>query len=169
MGALGVMVPYVNTAAEAKAAVAAMRYPPHGIRGVAKFNRGAGFGGDFEEYYLHGHERLLTVIQIESPEAVANIDAIAAVDGADVLFVGPTDLSYNMGIRDQLESSQFTEVLKKVSDAAKAHGKAAGILVHIPALVPRVRELGYTFVALGSDGGGVRSSLLGFVQTLRGK
>ncbi len=169
MGALGVMVPYVNTAAEAKAAVAAMRYPPHGIRGVAKFNRGAGFGGDFEEYYLHGHERLLTVIQIESPEAIANIDAIAAVDGADVLFVGPTDLSYNMGIRDQLESTQFTEVLKKVSDAAKAHGKAAGILVHIPALVPRVRELGYTFVALGSDGGGVRSSLLGFVQTLRGK
>jgi 2-keto-3-deoxy-L-rhamnonate aldolase RhmA len=167
MGACGVMVPYVNTAAEAKAAVAAMRYPPHGIRGVAKFNRGAGFGGDFEDYYLHAHERLLTVIQIETPEAVANIDAIAAVDGADVLFVGPTDLSYNMGIRDQLESTQFTEVLKKVSDAAKAHGKAAGVLVHIPTLVPRMRELGYTFVALGSDGGGVRSSLLGFVQTLR--
>src|SRR5215207_9287350 len=113
MGALGVMVPYVSTAAEAKAAVAAMRYPPHGIRGVAKFNRAAGFGGDFEEYYLHAHERLVTVIQIETTEAVNKIDEIAAVDGADVLFVGPTDLSYNMGIRDQLESPQFTEVLKK--------------------------------------------------------
>jgi 2-keto-3-deoxy-L-rhamnonate aldolase RhmA len=169
MGAFGVMVPYVNTAAETKAAVNAMRYPPHGIRGVAKFNRGAGFGGDFEEYYLHAHERLLTVIQIETPEAVANIDAIAAVDGADVLFVGPTDLSYNMGIRDQLDSAQFMETLRKVSDAAKKHGKAAGILVHINALVPKVRELGYTFVALGSDGGGVRSSLLGFVSVLKGK
>ena len=169
MGACGVMVPYVNTAAEARAAVAAMRYPPHGIRGVAKFHRGCGFGADFEEYYLHGHERLLTVVQIETPEAVANIDEIAAVDGADVLFVGPTDLSYNMGIRDQLESPQFTEAAKKVSAAAKKHGKAAGVLVHIPALVPKMRDLGYTFVALGSDGGGVRNSLLSYVATLKAK
>jgi 4-hydroxy-2-oxoheptanedioate aldolase len=167
MGASGVMAPYVSTAAEARAAVAAVRYPPHGIRGVAKFNRGAGFGGDFEEYYLHGHERLLTVVQIETPEAIANIDEIAAVDGADVLFVGPTDLSYNMGIRDQLESPAFIEAAKKVSDAAKKHGKAAGVLVHIPALVPKFRDLGYTFVALGSDGGGVRTALLSYVQTLK--
>jgi 2-keto-3-deoxy-L-rhamnonate aldolase RhmA len=169
MGAYGVMVPYVSTAAEARAAVSAMRYPPHGVRGVAKFHRGAAFGADFEEYYLHGHERLLTVIQIETPEAIKNIDEIAAVDGADVLFVGPTDLSYNMGIRDQLESAQFMETLKKVSDAAKRHGKAAGILVHNNALVPKVRELGYSFTALGSDGGAVRAGLLGFVATLKGK
>ena len=169
MGALGVMVPYVSNANEARAAVSAMRYPPHGIRGVAKFNRGAGFGGDFEEYYAHAHERLLGVIQIETIEAVNKIDEIAAVDGADVLFVGPTDLSYNMGIRDQLESAQFTEALKKVSDAAKRHGKAAGILVHNNALVPKVRDLGYTFTALGSDGGAVRAGLLGFVAALKGK
>jgi 2-keto-3-deoxy-L-rhamnonate aldolase RhmA len=169
VGAQGVMVPYVSTAEEARAAVAAMRYPPHGIRGVAKFNRGAGFGGDFEEYYLHAHERLLTVIQIETPEALRNLDAIAAVDGADVLFVGPTDLSYNMGIRDQLESATFKETLRMVSDAAQRHGKAAGILVHNPALVPMVRELGYTFTALGSDGGAARAGLLGFVSALRGK
>lgn len=169
MGALGVMVPYVGTAAEARAAVSAMRYPPHGIRGVAKFNRGAGFGGDFEDYYRHAHERLITVIQIETPEAIRNIDEIAAVDGADVLFVGPTDLSYNMGIRDQLESAAFTQALQKVAEAAKRHGKAAGILVHGDALVPKVRELGYSFVALGSDGGAVRAGLLGFVATLRRK
>jgi 4-hydroxy-2-oxoheptanedioate aldolase len=169
MGALGVMVPYVNTAAEARAAVNSMRYPPHGVRGVAKFNRGAGFGGDFEEYYLHAHERLLGVIQIETPEAITNIDAIAAVDGVDVLFVGPTDLSYNMGIRDQLESAPFTAAMEKVSAAAKKHGKAAGILVHSAPLVPKMRELGFSFVALGSDGGGVRSALLGFVSALKGK
>jgi 4-hydroxy-2-oxoheptanedioate aldolase len=169
MGALGVMVPYVSTAAEARAAVSAMRYPPHGVRGVAKFNRGAGFGGDFEEYYAHAHERLLTVIQIETTEAINKIDEIAAVDGADVLFVGPTDLSYNMGIRDQLESAQFTEALKRVSDAAVKHGKAAGILVHNNALVPKMRDLGYTFTALGSDGGGVRAGLLGFLAALKGK
>ena len=167
MGALGVMVPYVSTAAEAHAAVQAMRYPPHGIRGVAKFNRGAGFGGDFEEYYAHAHERLLTVIQIETVEAINNIDAIAGVHGADVLFVGPTDLSYNMGIRDQLESQTFTDALRQVSAAAQKHGKAAGILVHNPALVPKVRELGYTFAALGSDGGAVRAGLLGFAAALK--
>jgi 2-keto-3-deoxy-L-rhamnonate aldolase RhmA len=169
MGAFGVMVPWVSTAAEARAAVSAMRYPPHGIRGVAKFNRAAGFGGDFEEYYTHSHERLVTVIQIETVEAIKNIDEIAAVDGADVLFVGPTDLSYNMGIRDQLEAPQFVDALRKVSDAAKKHGKAAGILVHNNALVPKVRDLGYTFVALGSDGGAVRAGLLGFVAALKGK
>jgi 4-hydroxy-2-oxoheptanedioate aldolase len=169
MGALGVMVPYVSTANEARAAVSAMRYPPHGIRGVAKFNRGAGFGGDFEEYYAHAHERLVSVIQIETTDAINNIEEIAAVDGADVLFVGPTDLSYNMGIRDQLESAQFTDALRKVSDAAKKHGKAAGILVHNNALVPKVRDLGYTFTALGSDGGAVRAGLLGFVAALKAK
>ncbi len=169
MGAFGVMVPYVNTAVEARSAVSAMRYPPHGIRGVAKINRGAGFGGDFEEYYLHAHERLVTIIQVETVEAIANVDEIAAVDGADVIFVGPTDLSYNMGIRDQLESPRFIEALQKVSDAAKKHGKAAGILVHNPALVAKCRDLGYTFVALGSDGGSVRSGLLSIVQSLRAK
>ena len=146
-----------------------MRYPPHGIRGVAKFNRGAGFGGDFEEYYLHGHERLLGVMQIETEEAVANIDEIAAVDGADVMFVGPTDLSYNMGIRDQLESPRFVETLKTVSEAAQKNGKAAGILVHNNALVPKCRELGFTFMALGSDGGAVRAGLLGLLAALRAK
>ncbi len=169
MGAHGVMVPWVSTAAEAKAAVQSMRYPPRGLRGVAKFNRGAGFGGDFEEYYTHAHEWLLTVVQIETPEAVNNIDEIAAVDGADVMFVGPTDLSYNMGIRDQLDHPDFRAALKKVSDAAKKHGKAAGILVHNAALVPICRELGYTFVALGSDGGAVRTGLIGLVASLRGK
>lgn len=169
MGAFGVMVPYVNTAAETRAAVSAMRYPPHGIRGVAKINRGAGFGADFEEYYLHAHERLVTIIQIETVEAIANVDEIAAVDGADVIFVGPTDLSYNMGIRDQLESARFVEALQKVSAAAKKHGKAAGILVHNPALVAKCRDLGYTFVALGSDGGAVRTGMVGIVAALQAK
>jgi 2-keto-3-deoxy-L-rhamnonate aldolase RhmA len=74
-----------------------------------------------------------------------------------------------MGIRDQLESAQFTEALKRVSDAAVKHGKAAGILVHNNALVPKMRDLGYTFTALGSDGGGVRAGLLGFLAALKGK
>ena len=169
MGACGIMVPYITTALEARSAVAAMRYPPLGVRGVAKFHRSAGFGGDFDEYYAHAHERLLTIMQIENAEGVANADEIAAVDGADVLFVGPTDLTYNMGIKDQLDHPQFIESLKKVSAAAKKHGKAAGILVHNPAIVPKCRELGFTFVALGSDGGAVRAGLVSILQALKAK
>jgi len=169
VGAHGIMTPWVSTAAEAQAAVTAMRYPPRGVRGVAKFQRSSNFGADFEEYYGHAHEWLTTVLQIETPEGVANCEEIAAIDGADVLFVGPTDLTFNMGIRDQLDHPRFVEALEKISAAAKKHGKAAGILVHNPALVPKVRELGYTFVALGSDGGSVRAGLVSIVQTLRGK
>lgn len=169
MGAHGIMAPWVSTADEARAAVAAMRYPPLGLRGVAKIQRSAGFGGGFEDYYLNAHKWLLTVTQIETPEAVANSEEIAAIDGVDVLFVGPTDLSYNMGIRDQLDHPRFVEALTKVSDAAKKHGKAAGILVQSPAMVAKCRDLGYTFVALGSDGGSVRAGLVANLAALRGK
>lgn len=168
-GAHGVMVPYINTAAEAQAAVTAMNYPPHGIRGVAKFNRGAGFGNTFEEYYLHAHEWLVLAAQIETGEAVANSEAIAAVPGVDVLFVGPNDLTHNLGIRDQFDHPLFVNALQRVAAAARAAGKAAGILVHQAALVPKCRELGYTFVALGSDGGAVNAGLRQNLATLRAK
>jgi 2-keto-3-deoxy-L-rhamnonate aldolase RhmA len=167
MGAGGVMVPYVNSASEARAAVAAMRYPPRGMRGVAKFHRGAGFGADFDDYYLHAHERIVCVIQIETPEAVADVESIAAVDGVDVLFVGPTDLTHNMGIRDELDNPRFLDACARVNAAARSHEKAAGILVHAPALIPRCREQGFTFVALGSDGGSVRTGLASILATLR--
>jgi 4-hydroxy-2-oxoheptanedioate aldolase len=166
-GAHGVMVPYINTEAEAKAAVAALRYPPRGIRGVAKLNRGAGYGADFEPYYLHCHEWLVLAAQVETPEAVKNIEKIAGVDGVDVLFVGPTDLTYNMGIRDQFDNPLYVDAQKRVVAAARAAGKAAGILVHNPALVGRCRELGFSFVSLGSDGGAAVSGLRAFAAQLR--
>lgn len=169
MGAHGVMTPYINTAAEAQAMVAAMRYPPRGFRGVAKFQRGAAFGGDFDDYYAHAHERILAIAQIETPEAVANAAAIAAVDGIDVLFVGPTDLSYNLGIPDQLDHPLFLAAVNSVVSAARAHGKAAGILVHAAPLIAKCREWGFTFVSLGSDGGAVRAGLAQNLAVLRGK
>ncbi|HEY5550998.1 MAG TPA: aldolase/citrate lyase family protein [Opitutaceae bacterium] len=166
-GAHGVMVPLVNTADEARAAAKAMHYPPRGVRGIAKFQRGAAFGTHFDEYFKHAHERLLLIAQIETPTAVANIEEIAAVDGVDVLFVGPTDLTYNLGVPDQFDHPDYVAAQKRVAAAAKAAGKAAGILVLNPALVPATRDLGFTFIALGSDGGSVRSGLLSVVETLR--
>lgn len=167
MGAQGIMVPYVSNASEARAAVAAMRYPPRGQRGVAKMHRAVSFGADFEEYYLHAHEWLLTITQIETAEGVNAANEIAMVDGVDVLFLGPADLTYNLGIRDQFDHPRYIEAQQRVVAAAKSSGKAAGILVHNPALVARCRELGFTFVALGSDGGAARAGLQAFATTLR--
>ena len=166
-GAHGVMVPYVTTADEARSAVSAMRYPPRGVRGVARLTRASGFGARFDEYFAHAHEWLLTLTQIETAGSVANASAIARVDGVDVLFVGPMDLTTSMGIAGQYDHPRFHDALRVVADAALGAGKAAGILLLDPANLPLVRELGYTVVALGSDGGAVASGLKQSLATLR--
>lgn len=159
MGASGVMVPYVSTVAEAEQAVASSRYPPRGIRGVAKLNRGSEFGRDFEEYFSKSHELLTTVVQIETPEAVNAIDDIAAVDGVDVLFIGPLDLSVNLGIPQQFDHPRFLDARTRVSDAARRAGKAAGILLLDPDHLDAAVRDGFTFIALGSDGGLVAAGM----------
>jgi 2-keto-3-deoxy-L-rhamnonate aldolase RhmA len=151
LGASGIMIPYVRSVEDAEQAVSAMRYPPRGIRGVAKLSRGSGFGANFEEYFEKGHEQLTTVIQIETAEALKDIDRIAAVDGVDVLFVGPMDLTVNMGIREQFDHPDYVSARKNISEAAKNAGKAAGILLQNTDQIPDAIEQGYTFVAIGSD------------------
>lgn len=169
LGAGGVMVPYVNTAEEAKAAVAAVRYPPRGIRGVSKFNRAASFGSDFEDYYARAHERIVTMAQIETPESLQCVDSIASVDGVDVLFVGPLDLTTNLGIQGQFNHPKFVEARREVARAARAAGKAAGILATAPDQVEVLRSEGYTVLAYGSDGGSVSAGLKQSLSVLRGK
>jgi 4-hydroxy-2-oxoheptanedioate aldolase len=158
-GAHGVMVPYVSTADEARAAVNALRYPPRGTRGVAKLTRASSFGARFDDYFAHAHEWLVTLTQIETTDAVANAAEIASVDGVDVLFVGPMDLTTSMGISGQYDDARFHDALGAVADAAREHNKAAGILLLDPENCPLCRELGYTVVALGSDGGAVQAGL----------
>ena len=159
LGASGIMVPYVSTVEDAEQAVASMRYPPRGIRGVAKLNRGSAFGSEFEDYYNRSHELLTTVVQIETVKALENIDAIANVDGVDVLFIGPLDLTVNMGIREQFDHPDFLDAKAKVAEAAKNAGKSSGILLLNSDQVPETVEAGFTFVALGSDGGLVAAGM----------
>ena len=136
-GAEGVMVPRIESADEVHAAVSYMRYPPRGLRGVAYMNRGASFGLGAPE------ADALCVIQIESAGAVADAREIAAIDGVDVLFVGPRDLSAALG-SDELP-------LDTVLEAARAEGKAAGILVRSRNELERELERGFRFVGIGSD------------------
>ncbi len=159
LGASGVMVPYVNNGEEAAAAVAAMRYPPQGIRGVSRSNRAASYGKDFDRYFEQANRELLTVLQIETVEAVKDAGEIAAVDGADVLFVGPLDLSTNMGIRSQFEHEDFLQAISSVSDACKKNGKTAGILLPGLESLDRMLDLGFTFFVVGSEGGILSSGM----------
>jgi len=159
LGAAGVMVPYVNTAKEAKQAAEAMRYPPEGVRGVSKFNRACGFSTDFDEYFPNANNNLLTVVQIETETAVKNADEIAAVQGVDVLFIGPLDLSVNLGLAQQFEHQMFIEAMDSVAAACKHHQKAAGILVPNLDYLPLWIEKGFTFFVVGSDGGCVAKGL----------
>src|ERR1043166_8081102 len=95
-GAHGVMIPLVNTTEDARRAVAACKYPPDGIRGMGP-RRATGYGRRFHEYVRNANRDLLVVVQIETPEAVANIDSILSVDGIDVAAIGPGDLAQSMG------------------------------------------------------------------------
>ena len=152
MGAEGIMVPRISTAEEAAAVASGLHYPPHGSRGVAKMGRASTFGQNFAEYYKHGKDNILGVVQIETKEVLDHLDAVAATDGIDVLFIGPNDLSMELGIFGQFDHLLFKDALKATVSAAKKAGKAAGILLQNANDYPTYRDMGIQLIACGSDG-----------------
>lgn len=169
LGASGVMVPYVGSPAEAREAARAMQYPPQGIRGIATLTRANAFGYEIEEYLEKANDGLLTVVQIETSHAIETIDEIAAVDHVDVLFVGPMDLSTNLGVQRQFDNPIYRDAVKKVVQACRNHGKAPGILLHSPEQVDGAINDGFRFVALGSDGGMLTKAMRETAATLNAK
>ncbi len=165
-GAAGVMFPFVNSVAEAERAVQCMKYPPIGKRGVAGIIRATNYGSDWQTYFEEANTNSLVVVQIETPEAVEAADAIAAVEGVDVLFVGPLDLSVNLGCPGDFTPPHFIAALQKVLDACARHGKPAGILSR-PNLVQQHKQMGFRFLALGSDAGSVMSGLQQSLSAMR--
>ncbi len=150
LGAAGIMLPRLSSATEVGEAVAHLRYPPRGDRGVATYNRACRFGLD-PGALDRADAEVLCVVQIESAAAVAQVEAIAAMDGVDVLFVGPRDLSHDLGVPGDLQAPQYLESLVAVRAAAGRHGKACGLLVGDGATARGFRDQGWTFVAVGSD------------------
>jgi len=159
LGASGIMVPWVNNAHEAEIIAESMRYPPQGIRGVAMTTRATKFAAEFEEYSSKANDNLLTIAQIERVEAVKNAEEIAAVDGVDVLFVGPLDLTTGMGIQAQYDHPDFHEALATVVRACGKHGKIAGYLLSSKDQLEERIEDGFTFIANGSDAGMVAAGM----------
>jgi 4-hydroxy-2-oxoheptanedioate aldolase len=149
-GAAGIMLPRMNTVEEVAEAILHLRYPPAGDRGVATYNRACRFGLDPDALDRASSE-VLGVVQIESATAVGNAGAIAALDGVDVLFVGPRDLSHDLGVPGDLTAPAFTGALELVLAAGRKHGKACGLLVNDGAAAAKRLEQGWTFVGIGSD------------------
>jgi 4-hydroxy-2-oxoheptanedioate aldolase len=150
LGAAGVMLPRMDTAEEVHQVVRHLRYPPGGDRGVATYNRACRFALDPGALGRASHE-VLGVVQIESAPAVEQVDQIAAVDGVDVLFVGPQDLSHSLGVPFDLQAPVYLAALERVRGAAERHGKACGLLVGDGAAAATRQAEGWRFVGIGSD------------------
>jgi 4-hydroxy-2-oxoheptanedioate aldolase len=126
-GALGVQVPHVNTADEARAAVAACNYWPDGVRGLGGGRMADfGYGVPTAEYVADANESMLVCVQIEDVEAVENLDEILQVEGVDVFFIGPTDLAQSMGHPGDNGHPDVQKVVKETFDRIHAAGKASG-------------------------------------------
>lgn len=151
-GAEALMLPFIQTAEQARQAVSYMRYPPHGIRGVAAVHRASRFGA-LPGYLGNAHQSAYSIVQLETPEAIANLEAIAAVDGVDALFVGPGDLSAAMGHIGNIGHDDVQALIAHAATAAGKAGKPIGIVGPNPAMVRRFIDYGYTFAAVASDMG----------------
>ncbi|MFZ0831202.1 MAG: aldolase/citrate lyase family protein [Thermoplasmata archaeon] len=149
-GAHGVLVPLVSTEAQAKAAVAYAKYPPEGVRGAAAA-AASRYGLELASYLRSANAETLVGVQIETKEALDNLEAIAAVTGVDILFVGPQDLTLSLGLLDDRKNPRVREAMRSVVAACDRHGKIPGTLVIDPEEKRIAVDLGFRFISLASD------------------
>lgn len=153
-GAAGIIVPMINTRAEAELAVKMSKYPPVGFRGVG-LARAQGYGQTFDAYVKNANADTLLMVQIEHKDAVENIEEILSVPGIDGTFIGPYDLSMSMGIPGQITHPDLLAAKRKVLKATLAHGLIPGVHFVQPRTAAEDCRLaiaeGYRFIAIGTD------------------
>jgi 4-hydroxy-2-oxoheptanedioate aldolase len=152
IGAQSLLVPYVSTAAEARAAVSYTRYPPGGVRGVAGTTRATRFGR-VKDYARRAHEEICVLVQVETQPALANIEEICAVDGVDGVFIGPADLHASMGFPGEIANAKVKPLIDEAIRRIRKSGKAPGILTPNEADARQWLECGTLFCAVGADVG----------------
>ena len=150
IGSQGVQLPMVNTKEEAEAVVQAVKYPPQGRRGLAAM-RAADYGlkMPLKDYTLMANRETLTVIQIETVEAMNNIGEILTVDGIDVFFIGPTDLSTSMGYTAQADRPEVQSAIDSLVGRIRAAGKAAGTVAYNEQALNKAKERGFQYIVHG--------------------
>jgi 4-hydroxy-2-oxoheptanedioate aldolase len=150
-GAHGIMLPRITTAEHAGQVARYLRYPPQGDRGVALGTRAAGFGRVTIGELSRINDAVVGIAQIETRESVDAVEAIAAVEGLDVLFIGPSDLSVALGVPGQLDHPTFRQALDRVVAAANRHGKAVGTLLRTATEIEQAVRQGITFLGISSE------------------
>ena len=150
IGAQSLLIPYVQNVDEARAAVAATRYPPEGVRGVAGSTRATRFGR-VAGYAKRAHEELCVLVQLETKEALQHIEAIAALDGIDGIFIGPADLHASMGFAGEIANPAVVPLIEDAIRRIRAAGKAPGILMVNEEVARRCIAQGCVFTAVGVD------------------
>jgi 2-dehydro-3-deoxyglucarate aldolase/4-hydroxy-2-oxoheptanedioate aldolase len=166
MGAQTVMVPFVDSAEDARRAISYAKYPPEGVRGFAAVHRASGYG-TAKDYGRRANDSVFTMIQLETPKAVAALEEIAAVPGVDALFLGPGDLSANMGFIGNVAAPEVQAVIADVAARCRKVGIPCGIVGPTPEMVSKFVALGYSFVAVASDMGMMMRQATAFIQALQ--
>jgi 2-keto-3-deoxy-L-rhamnonate aldolase RhmA len=149
-GAHGILVPLVSTEAQAKAVVAFAKYPPDGVRGAAAA-ASSRYGMELSLYLRSANAETLVGVQIETKEALDHLEEIAGVNGVDLLFVGPQDLTLSLGLLDDRKNPRVRDAMRMVVAACERHGKVPGTLVVDPEEKRVAVELGFRFISLASD------------------
>ena len=150
IGAQTLLIPYVQTPEEAHAAVAATRYPPAGVRGVAGNSRASRYAR-IKDYARIAEKEICVLLQLETESAVAHIETVAAIDGVDGIFIGPADLHASMGYPGETTNPKVTPFIEEAIRRIRKAGKAPGILTPDEKFAQRYIEAGSLFTAVGSD------------------
>lgn len=151
LGAQNLMVPMVHTKEAAESAVAAMHYPPRGVRGIGSALARSSRYNAVSGYLAHAGETVSLTVQIESSEAVDNAADIAAVDGVDAVFVGPSDLAASMGHLGQQDHPDVLEAISSTFEAVRAAGKPVGVNAFNTVQAQKYLDAGASFVCIGAD------------------
>jgi 4-hydroxy-2-oxoheptanedioate aldolase len=154
LGAMGIVVPVVDSASDARKVVQDARFSPLGERSRGGVRAALAFGTDGPTYFDRANDEVLVLVQIETGKAVANLEEILAVEGLDGIFVGPNDLAGSLGKRwpDVWgRDDAYMATIRSIADATKRAGKAAGILARDPAMAKETAAMGYRFIGISSD------------------
>lgn len=166
-GAQGAQVPWVSTEAQARAAVAAVKYFPAGRRGLAGV-RAADFGtGSLADYTRTANEETLVIIQVESAEALDDLDAICAVEGVDVVLIGAADLSQTLGVTMRMDAPELGRAIDRIAAAVDRSRAALGVMVNTAEEAAAWRERGASWIAIALEAL-LRPALLDYVGRVRG-
>ena len=160
------LIPFVQNAEQARRAVAATRYPPAGVRGVSVSQRSNRYG-TVKDYLQQVNEEITVVVQIEDRAGLAAASEIAAIDGVDAVFIGPSDLAAALGHLGNAAHPEVQAAIAKLFDEVRAAGKPVGILAPVEADARRYLAMGATFVAVGSDLGVFRNATQALIDKYR--